>query len=572
MSTHTIEAILTAKDQGFSSTLDKADGKVESFGEKLKKGLGFGAWMEIGRRAVNTVFNTISSSMDGAINRFDTLNNYPKVLVSLGYSAEEAEKGINDLANGIDHLPTTLDAVASQSQQFVPMTKSVEKATELTLALNNAMASGGKSAEQQQNAIAQWTKAMAKGKPDFEMWQSMVQTAPAQMDQLAKSMLGASATQNDLYEAMKSGKVTIEQVNEAMIDLSKNGGDGFASWEEQAKNASSGIKLAMVNVKASVQRNIANVMQTIDKILEPLGGISGTIQKIIPIINSVGEAISNILSGDLSLGDAIEQMLATLGEKAKEFIPKGAEFIINLIGGIAQQIPQMIVAGLDAITAMVEGLDSGDGKLVSKALSMGVKIAKAFIKAIPALIQAGMKLIGALLKGIIDAFVQVVTKCVNFGKRIVSAIKEGASNLFNIGRQMIEGLWNGIKNKFDSVVGKVKALAQKLPTAVKKVLGIASPSKVFMSIGSYVGEGLAMGIEKSQKWVEVATLGLVNTPSAKMGGLAMDGAYEYGISTRQEIIVPLYINGREFARATAGDMTTEINRREVRQSRMRGVK
>ena len=36
MSAHTIEAILTAKDQGMSSTFDKVMGMADSFGSKLK--------------------------------------------------------------------------------------------------------------------------------------------------------------------------------------------------------------------------------------------------------------------------------------------------------------------------------------------------------------------------------------------------------------------------------------------------------------------------------------------------------------------------------------------------------
>jgi hypothetical protein len=60
MSAHTIEAVLTARDQGFTSTFDKAVQKTESFGAKLKSGLGFGAWMAIGQKAVSTVISAVN--------------------------------------------------------------------------------------------------------------------------------------------------------------------------------------------------------------------------------------------------------------------------------------------------------------------------------------------------------------------------------------------------------------------------------------------------------------------------------------------------------------------------------
>ena len=47
-------------------------------------------------------------------------------------------------------------------------------------------------------------------------------------------------------------------------------------------------------------------------------------------------------------------------------------------------------------------------------------------------------------------------------------------------------------------------MAEKLPKAVRKVLGIASPSRVFAEIGRYIPEGLALGIERNLGSVDSA--------------------------------------------------------------------
>ena len=614
MSAHTIEAVLTARDQGFTSTFDKAVQKTESFGAKLKSGLGFGAWMAIGQKAVSTVFSAVNSSVDGAVKRFDTLNNFPKVMLSLGYGADEAKASIDALGKGIEFLPTTLDAVASQTKSVVAVTGDLDKATKLTLALNNAMTAGGASAEQASGAINQWTQAMAKGKPDLQDWRALVQTAPAQMNQLAEATLGAGKTQNDLYEALKKGSISMEEVNDAMIKLSEEGGKGITSWAEQAKNAGAGIQMAMTNVKAGMQRNIANVISSVDEMLSSFGGISGVIQSVVPVMDKFGETISAVIKGDMSLGDAVQGMLDSLGEKAQEFIPKGAEFIMNLIAGIGTQLPQMITAGLNAITKMIEGLGSGEGELGAKAVQMVAKIVVAFVKASPQMLLAGIKLVDSLLNGLSNMLGKAVTQCIAYGKKIFQSIKKGLGSLVatgsnyitglwnamkakfstavsgailkaksilhgiktglgslvSVGSNLIAGLWNGIKAKFDSVVGKVKALASKLPKAVKKVLGIASPSKVMYKLGEYTGEGFANGIEAMNRAVELASLNLVKIPNAQAMGFNADASYEYGAS--YTIDVPLYINGREFARATAGDMQTVMNQNEVRQNRLRGIR
>lgn len=572
MSAHTIEAVLTARDQGFSSTFDKALSKTESFGQKLKSGLGFGVLMRAGQKAFDVIGNSIATNMDGAVKRFDTLKNYPKVMESLGFSADKASKSIQTLGDGITYLPTTLDKVASQTQQVVAVTGDLDKATKLTLALNNAMASGGQSAEQQASAINQWVQAMAKGKPDLQDWRALVQTAPAQMNQLAEATLGAGKTQTDLYNAMQKGEISIEEVNDAMIKLSEQGADGITSWAEQAKSAGGGIQMAMTNIKAGVQRNIANVIDSIDQALEKFGGISGVLESVIPAINSFGETITSVISGDTSLGDAVQGMLDTLGAKAQEFLPKGVEFVMNLIAGILQQVPQMIVAGLNAVTAMIQGLDSGEGQLAGKAVQLMGKILMAFIKAIPSMLSAGIQLITALANGIANAMGKAVTVALNGAKRIPQAIKQGLGSLVSVGANFIAGLWNGISAKFNAVIGKVKAMASRLPSAVKKVLGIHSPSKVMYKLGEFTGEGFALGIEAMSKAVQTASTDLVTIPRARSMGMSADLAYEYGTTADYRIEVPLFINGREFAKATATDMQTAMNQNEARQNRMRGIR
>lgn len=651
-SRHTIELVLKARDEGVESTLSKINNKADGFGSKLKAGLGFGAWMEIGKRAVGAVFNSISSNMDGAVKRLDTLNNFPKVMQSLGFSADDAKKGIDSLANGIDHLPTTLDAVASQAQQFVPMTGNIEKATQVTLALNNAMAAGGKSAQEQQNAIAQWTKAMAKGKPDFEMWQSMVQTAPAQMDQLAKSMLGASANQNDLYEAMKSGSVSIDEVNDKMIELT-NASDGFDiagkhydNFAEQAKNASAGIQMSMLNIKAAVQRNIANVLSSIDTALAATGGISGSLMKIVPAINTVGDTITKMISKDLSFEDGMKSLIYSISSSAGNFVTSGMEIVTNIMTGlsdaapsilmamsvclqnlmnkiiegaptfvsagmklvgslvtglgnalpslitkgvslllslvsaIGQNLPTLIVTGLNAVTNLIKGLTSGQGAVASKAVSIAGKIISAFIAALPQILSAGLNLMVALLRGIVSGFSAIPSRLLGLARKIPSAIKSGAGSLASIGGQMISGLWNGISAKFNSVISRVKGMAARLPKAVKAVLGIHSPSRVFRSIGEYTGEGLAIGIESTQRRVQKAVNNMVDL--ASLNGMQMAAAngfngtlnseYEYSRSASFEVVVPLEVNGREIARATASEMDAAINSLNTRSNRRRGIK
>lgn len=598
MAINEVKAILTAEDRNYTSTMQKAQGVTEGFGKKLKSGIGFGAFMAIGQKAMNVVGNAIATNVSGAVKRLDTLNQFPKVMQSLGFSADEAGAGITKLADNIDHLPTTLDAVASQAQQFVPLTGSIEKATDVTLALNNAIAAGGAPAEQQASAINQWTQAMAKGKPDLMDWRSMVQAAPAQMDQLAKSMLGASANQQDLYAALQNGSVGMDEVNDKMIELT-NASEGFDiagrhydNFAEQAKNASGGINMALVNTKAAIQRNLANIFDAFDQKVS----IGGTIQSIIQPMNNLGKMIQNIFKYD-SLAQGLSHFINQIGIKAKELIPKGLEMIQNLLTGIGQGLPQviqsaynmvgnimigiakglpqLILGGINAITGFVNGIASGESALKGKGLTIMLTLVKSLLSMLPQLVAAAGRLALAFVNLFVQRMMTLPNRVMAVARKVAPAIKRGIGNLASIGRDLIAGLWNGIKAKFDGVISRVSALAAKLPKAVKKVLGIGSPSKVMKQLGKWTGEGFAIGIEKSYRQVQNAMGGIYNLQPAGMGGMlntAFSDAYDYNVSARYEVVVPVNLNGREIARASANDMRTALNQIETRANRKVGIR
>lgn len=598
MAINEVKAILTAEDRNYTSTMQKAQGVTEGFGKKLKSGIGFGAFMAIGQKAMNVVGNAISTNIAGATKRLDTLNNFPKVMQSLGFSFEEADAGVKKLANSIDHLPTTLDAVTSQAQQFVPLTGSIEKATDVTLALNNAIAAGGAPAEQQASAINQWTQAMAKGKPDLMDWRSLVQAAPAQMDQLAKSMLGASAGQQDLYNALQKGSVSMDDVNDKMIELT-NASEGFDiagkhydNFATQAKNASGGINMALVNTKAAVQRNLANIMDAFDKKIS----IGGTISSIIEPMNTLAGKIAEIFSAD-TMGAGISAFIDWVGVAMQGLIPKGMaaignfltgigqalpqvmasgyKMLSNLLLGIAKGIPQLLLGAINAVTGFINGIAKGESAINGQ----GVKIIKALItgliKMLPQLGAAAVRLAMAFVNLFIQRMTALPSKALGIARKVLPAIKRGLGNLASVGRNFIEGLWTGISSKFNSVISRVKAKIASLPAAVKKVLGIHSPSRVMKQIGMYTGEGFAIGIEKSFRQVQTAWGGLYSMqPAGALGGVnaTLSDAYDYNVSARYEVVVPVTLNGREIARASANDMQTAINQIQTRENRKVGIR
>lgn len=151
-----------------SSTLNGIGTAFENLGEKAT-GVG---------KIFTITTAGIVAGLSSAISRFDTLNNYPKVLSNLGFSAEEAEKSINTLSEGIDGLPTSLDDAASGVQRLVAKNSDIEKSTKYFLAMNDAIVAGNAPTEQQTSAIEQLTQAYSKGKFDLMEWRTLMMAMP----------------------------------------------------------------------------------------------------------------------------------------------------------------------------------------------------------------------------------------------------------------------------------------------------------------------------------------------------------------------------------------------------------
>ena len=240
-------------------------------------------------RLINKTLSALNNSLDGAIKRVDTLNNFPRVMSNLGIATEEATESVNELSEGLMGLPTTLNDGVSAVQRFTSQNNDVKKSTKIFLALNNAILAGGASMEVQSSAMEQLSQAYAKGKPDAMEWRSMLTAMPAQLKQVALAMgYTSTAVGGDLYEAIQKGKISMDDFMDTIIRLNEEGVGQFASFEQQAKTSTGGIATSLTNVKTAITRGLANTIEAINKSLS-----KANLPTINEMIQNFGTAINN---------------------------------------------------------------------------------------------------------------------------------------------------------------------------------------------------------------------------------------------------------------------------------------
>ena len=94
---------------------------------------------------------------------------------------------------------------------------------------------------------------------------------------------------------------------------------------------------------------------------------------------------------------------------------------------------------------------------------------------------------------------------------------------FDAGVDIVKGLWHGIESLASKPVEAIKKIGTDVAGAFKGLLGIHSPSRVFMGFGDNIGHGAALGIEGSMPRVQKAAVGLAGTALSATRGATVAG-------------------------------------------------
>ncbi len=289
------------------------------------------------------VAGEVSAHVGAAISRFDILNNYPRVMENLGYTSAQATASITEMSDRLQGLPTRLDAMVSSVQGFTAITGDIEKSTKLGLALNDALLAGGQGSEVASRATEQFRQVLAKGKPELEDWRALTSAAPGQMDMLAKSMLGAEASANDLYYALGGGDqksydgphIAIDDLIDKIIELDEVGADGLASFRQQAEEATGGLQTSLENLSNAWTRGIADTFDTVGtdrvaRVVEDMkgavrdgfAGFNDALEGALPAIDTVYSAVKGV-AADVGpvIGDLVGSLSPVAGALVDSFAP-----------------------------------------------------------------------------------------------------------------------------------------------------------------------------------------------------------------------------------------------------------
>ena len=147
----------------------------------------------------------------------------------------------------------------------------------------------------------------------------------------------------------------------------------------------------------------------------------------------------------------------------------------------------------------------------------------------------------------------------NLRRNLISIMNSTAGGMRSAGYNAGMGFYYGLASTQGSIMGLASSIANSVSSRIRRALNIHSPSRVMMDLGSYAGEGLAVGLDKSRKYVNKAVDGLSDTVASTKVGFGSSFS-DLGVTSKaQPLVLNVRVGKNEF-RAISRDITSEQGR------------
>ena len=284
----------------------------------------------------------------------------------------------------------------------------------------------------------------------------------------------------------------------------------------------------------------------------------------------------------------ISNIVNIINDNAPKLLEMGVQLIMMLIQGIVQAVPALIenfpkiikmildvwqaISWLDLGKFIINGIKGGIGALAKSIPDLMKSIgdtAKNIVQNIDWK-TLGRTIINFIVMGIRALIMSIPDVLRNIGNSALNGFR--SIDWHGLGSAVISGIVRGLSNGMSSVINAARDVARAAFDAACSWLGIHSPSRKFKEVGEYSAEGQAIGmldsadeVEKaSEEVAERALKAQMNVdytlPDIESANKEMSASLSNSItSTVQRVIeVPLFIDAREVARATAWDMGEQL--------------
>ncbi len=437
-------------------------------------------------------------------------------------------------------------------------------------------------------AIAAWAVGLADAKRSADLHGQAVAAMTPELDGLRSTFADvtkATGLQNDELEALAAklaaAKTPADRMAGALADaalqeaaLGKGGADKFIAKIQESKGAVTGLanstRLALGGVVAQQLRGIDAQSAAFKRNFGSL--FSGL--NIEPVLAGL-ERLGALFDQNTAAGQTIKFLFESVFQPLINQADKAAIVLEAFALGFLIGMTRLYIALKPVAKAIAEFFGFNDpttANTLDMVKTAGEFVASAFVAFIGILGALGVALaavvgflllpqiaLAALIAAVVYAGVAIYEGFVGAWSAVVEFLS--GISLTQIGSDILNGLIDGIINMGPNMLKAITGVVDGAIGAAKKLLGIASPSKVFAEIGMNTGEGFAGGVEDTAPDAQAAMTDMVDPgPAVAKASAGAPAAGASSSSAPTVHIENLYLAGEKASEAETQSLSEALTR------------
>lgn len=489
---YSVEAILTARDAGFEAGMKAAQKSTLSLGKVLKSGIGFGAMVAVGNKAVSVVTSGLSEIVGGLNESSAAWKTFEGNMSMNGHSKKEIASTRKELQKFAEQtIYSSSDMASTYAQLDAVGTKST---TKLVKGFGGLAAAAENPQQAMKTLSQQATQMAAKPKIQWEDFKLMVEQTPAGIAAVAKTM-GKSTQQ--LIKDVQDGKVKTEDFFAAIAKTGTNKqftklateyktvGQAMDGLTETAANKLQPAFDKVSSIAIKGVSDVTNLLDNVDgnKIASKIGGFATKAGKYWSVFKTdakeVGQAFGSAVS---AIGKSMGELNGSFGsDKSVSSFKSVVDSIsggLKALAGFAEKHSRAIASLITTLPKILIGFKAF--KIV-KALAPGIG---SFTKSILALAGKGIAGLAAKLFGVAAGETATGKSAKVSNKSVLTMAK--STMMLGIGVLMVA-------TGFGIMAAASIALANAGTPAIACMAGMVVAVGALMAIAGAVGPAMTAG-------------------------------------------------------------------------------
>lgn len=477
------------------------------------------------------------------------MQSYQTAFTTMLGSAEKAQKLTDDLKEMAAATPLAMTDLADASQILLAFGSSAEELPDQLKRLGDVAQGDAQALGTMATAFG---RIQSNGYASLEEINMMIDQGFNPLNIIAEQ---TGETMAEVRDRVSAGKVSFEELSNALQIATDEGGQFFNAMQNQSETFEGQM--------STLEDNLSALAGTLTEDL--FGSLA---ENTLPQVNAwVDELMTAAEEGGVegaveASGSILTEMITSLLNGAPQMIETATSLVQSFLGSIRDNGPEVVDGAIGVVMSLISGFIECLPDLIDTAATLVASLLAGIGDHLPEILEMGVRLVAAIIEGLITAIPRLVVGALDLISSIITAF--GDVDWLQLGVNIVVGIIDGIKSRASSLMDSIRHMAANALEAAKDFFGIHSPSRVMREqVGHPIAEGMAEGMEDapgidtaskelSKRALSSLTANVnYNIPDVASYAKSLSAEFTPSYRASTAITVPLYLDGREVARATA---------------------